>query len=610
MNRFVLMAALVALTGTARAASYTVKSPDGHVTFTVTLDKGALHYQVKSGAAVLLDRGELGIATSVADFTKGLTLAHQARKTVDESYQLPTGKRSTYRNHASELELTLRKGKQQLGLVLRAYDEGIAFRYTLPGQGPVEISGETTTFPLASEKVSYWGQDHPNNYGYETPLGPLTALRLSMPVLAELKDKEHFVFIAQAGSYGTYIIPNYLRKDNVLTLSFPMDQKEPVKTTLPFASPWRYVTISAGNPGKIIESVMVENLNPPTEPALVKAPWIHGGRASWDFIAGDGDKLRTWIDFDAKMGFEYHVADAGWETRVPDMAAITAYGKSKNVGIVVWGKVANKTALNTPERAEAWMAQLEKLGVSGAKIDFFDQRDDSGEKTDDLEDTQERLKVRDFLSETAIRHHLVVEYHGCAIPSGERRRWPHLMSAEAVYGLERKKQIVEHDLTIPYVRNVIGPVSYTPIHLTRSAGSLAYQLGQTVIYEAGIQIFAERHDRILAFAGVDFLRELPSAWDDTRFLDGYPASHAIYARRKGPRWFVGGISAQARTASVPLSFLDPGVSYQADVYRDGEARTALVREKKTVTSKDILTWPVLGAGGFAVMLQPAPATRP
>jgi alpha-glucosidase len=288
------------------------------------------------------------------------------------------------------------------------------------------------------------------------------------------------------------------------------------------------------------------------------------------------------------------------------MAAVTAYGQTRKVGIVVWGKVANKTMLNTPERAEAWMAGLEKLGIRGAKIDFFDQRDETAEKTDDLEDTQARLRVRDFLSQIAARHHLVVEYHGCAIPSGERRRWPHQMSAEAVYGLERKNQNMTHDLTIPYVRNVMGPVSYTPVLLDRSAGSRAYQLGQAVIYEAGIQIFAERHDRLLAFAGVDFLKAIPSAWDETRFLDGRPASHAILARRKGPSWFLGGITALARTAKLPLAFLTKGTTYQATIYRDGDTRAALAVEKKTVTSKDALSLPMLAGGGFAVQLQPAP----
>jgi alpha-glucosidase len=490
-------------------------------------------------------------------------------------------------------------------VLFRAYDDGVAFRYNVRGSGPLEVSAESTTFPLSGKTVDYWGQAHPNNYGYETPLGPVTADRISMPVLAELKQRKHFVMVAQAASYGTYVIPNYRRTGNTLALSFPMDQKEPVRTTLPFQSPWRVVMVSPANAGRIIESTLLENLNPPTEAALANAAWIRPGRASWDYIAGDGDKLRTWIDFDSQLGWEYHVADAGWERRVPDMAEITKYGKDKKVGIVVWGKVANKTAVNTPERAEAWMAQLEKLGVSGAKIDFFDQRDTSGEKTDDLEDTQARLHVRDFLAESAARHHLVVEFHGCAIPSGERRRWPHLMSAEAVAGLERKNQIPEHDLTIPFVRNVMGPVSYTPVLLARSAGSYAYQLGQAIIYEAGIQIYAERHDRLRTFEGLELMTVLPSAWDETKFLEGSPGSHVFIARRKGKSWFIGGITGDPRTARIPLSFLPRGASFEAAIYRDGDTKTTLIKDHSTVTAKDTLKIPLLKTGGFALRLDPA-----
>jgi alpha-glucosidase len=584
-----------------------VKSPDGRIVFTIAHDPraGTLSYDVKSGATALIDKGALGITTSRGDFTKGLAFVRQAQRKVDETFHLPTGKRSTYVNRASELELTFHVGDAEVAIVARAYDDGIAFRYAVPGTGPLQISGETTTFPLAGKTVHYWGQAHPNNYGYETPLGPVTADRISMPVLAELVDRRHFVFVAQAATYSTYVIPNYKRADNTLTLSFPMDQKTPVATTLPFQSPWRVVMVSPGNVGKIVESTLLEQLNPPTDPALVDAPWIHGGRASWDFIAKDGDKLKTWIDFDAEMGWEYHVADAGWEKRVPDMADITKYGKSKAkpVGIVVWGKVANKTALNTQPRIEEWIAKLESLGISGAKVDFFDQKDETGEKTDDLEDTQARLQVRDWLSESAAKHHLVVEFHGCALPSGERRRWPHLMSAEGVYGLERKKQIAQHDLTIPYVRNVMGPVSYTPVLFDRSAGTRAYQVAQAIIYEAGIQIYAERHDRLRAFEAVDLLKALPSSWDETRFIEGYPASHAVFARRKGDDWFVGAITGEARPMHLRLGFLKPGRKYDVEIYRDGEG--VIAKEKKTVTCKETLDLPLKKGGGFALRFVPS-----
>jgi alpha-glucosidase len=302
------------------------------------------------------------------------------------------------------------------------------------------------------------------------------------------------------------------------------------------------------------------------------------------------------------MGWEWHVTDAGWQTRTPDMAATTAYAKARSVAIMAWGKVANRDFLYQHDRADAWMADLARLGIRGAKIDFFDQRDSSATATDDYEDTQPRLQLRDFLSQTAARYHLMVEYHGAAIPSGERRRWPHLASAEAVYGLERRNQSLQHDLTIPFVRNVMGPVSYTPFHLQRSAGSVAYQLGQVVIYEAGIQIFAERYDRILAFPGVEFLKAVPSTWDDTRFVDGVPSSHAILARRKGASWFIGGITREARTASVPLSFLTDSVAYEAEIYRDGADKTGLVIEKNNVKRGDVLSVPMLAAGGFAARI--------
>ena len=607
--RAATLLALLSTVGSVADAQYTVRSPDGAITLTARHARDALTFTVTSGRSVLVDRGALGIVTNRGDFGAGLQFVRQSRTVVNETYRLPLGKRSTYVNRANELDLTFRRGGQELHVVLRAYDDGIAFRYVLPGAGDVEIASEHTTFPLAGDSVTYWGQAHPNNYGYETALGPISAERISMPVLAELADRGHFVLVAQAASYGTYVIPNFARSGNTLAVRFPMDQREPVRTTLPFASPWRFMLVSRGDAGRIVESIMVENLNPPTEPALRDAAWIRPGRASWDFIAGDGRKLGTWIDFAADMGWEWHVTDAGWQNRVPHMLETTAYAKARNVAIMAWGKVANRDFLYRRDRAEAWMADLARLGIRGAKIDFFDQRDSTAAATDDIEDSQARLQLRDFLTETAAKHRLMVEYHGSAIPSGERRRWPNFASAESVYGLERRTQNLQHDLTIPYVRNVMGPVSYTPFHLTRSIGSIAYQLGQTVVYEAAIQIFAERHDRILGFSGVSFLKAVPATWDDTRFLDGVPSSHAILARRKGDSWFIGGITRDARTASVSLDFLKTGESYEAEIFRDGASKTDLVIEKKSVKRGDVLGVPMLAAGGFAVWVHP-PAPAP
>ena len=602
--RSLLLGACIVTPAARATAQYVVRSPDGKIAVAVRHERAALTFSISNGKTVLIDRGALALMTSRGDFGDGLRFVRQSRTVIDETYTLPVGKRSTYVNRANELDLAFAKGAQELHVVLRAYDDGVAFRYALPGAGEVEITGETTTFPLAGADVAYWGQPHPNNYGYETPLGPVTADRISMPVLAELGERKHWLLVAQAASYGSYVIPNFARQGNTLGVRFPKDQKTPVRTMLPFASPWRFVIISPGDPKRIVESTMMENLNPSTEPALRGATWIRPGRASWDFIAGDGKKLGTWIDFDAEMGWEWHVTDAGWQARTPHMLETTTYAAAHNVAIMAWGKVANRDFLYRRDSAEAWMSRLERLGIRGAKIDFFDQQDSTATATDDLEDTQARLQLRDFLTETAAKHHLMVEYHGAAIPSGERRRWPNFASAEAVYGLERRTQNLVHDLTIPYVRNVMGPVSYTPFHLTRSIGSLGYQLGQTVIYETGIQIFAERYDRILGFSGVEFLKALPATWDETRFIEGTPGSHTVIARRKGEAWFVGAISAEARTVALPLSFLEEGVAYEAEIYRDGVGKADLVIEKRQVARGDTIALNTLAPGGFSIRITP------
>ncbi|MBN2473840.1 MAG: glycoside hydrolase family 97 N-terminal domain-containing protein [Pirellulales bacterium] len=581
------------------AGEFSVSSPDGKISATLVFDEtsGSLSYRVSSDGVAVIDDSPLGINTDKGDFTAGMSPLGNTRVEVNETYTLPVGKRSTYVNRANELLLRFGKNQQQMHVRFRAYDDGIALSYAIPGSGDIEIAGETSAFDLSGGRITYWGQKHPNNYGYETMLGPVTGDRFSMPMLARLGERDHFVFVAQAASYGTYIIPNFRRDGSMLQVSFPMDQEGPVRTSLPFQSPWRLAIISPGNLAKIVQTTMLENLNPPTEPELAGADWIKPGRASWDYLAGDRNDPRRWIDFDVDMGWEYHLVDAGFERRF-DVPQMTRYARERNIRMIGWGYTPD---LNTREKAERVLSHYAEMGLSGAKLDFFDHHPFTGEKkTHDFEDTQASLQMRDYLMETAAEEHLVLEFHGSAVPSGERRRYPHFMTAESVAGMEKRNGRIENDLTIPYVRNIMGPTSFTIVKFDRSVGSHAYQMGQSVVYEAGIQIYAERHDRILAFAGVEFFKKVPSSWDETTFIDGYPASHAIYARRKGSDWFLGGMTDQPRIAEIPLTFLTPGTSYRAQIYRDGSSPTDLVIEQKTVTSEDTLEIPMQQAGGFAV----------
>ncbi|MCX8157544.1 MAG: glycoside hydrolase family 97 protein [Verrucomicrobiae bacterium] len=589
----------------AAEGAWKVTAPGGQVQATITLEAGTgkLSYRVSSRGVEVLADSPLGIMTSEGDFTSALSVVGAERREIHETYTLPVGKRSSYTNHAQELQLTLGKEGRELQFKFRVYDDGIAYAYALGGTGPVKIRGETSGFRLpAGGRVKYWGQSHPNNYGYETMLGQVDSERVSMPLLAELEQARHFVFLAQAASYGTYIVPHFQREDRLWRVCFPLDQEGPVETTLPFHSPWRVAIISPETPATLVESTMMENLNPPTEPALRHADWIRPGRASWDFLAGDRDKPQVWIDFAAEMGWEYHLVDAGFARRF-DVAAATEYARRKNVRLIGWAYTPD---LSTPEKAEAVLAQYAQMGLSGAKVDFFDHHPVTGEKrTRDFEDTQASLKIRDHLLAIAARHQLVLEFHGCTLPSGERRRYPHFMTAEGVAGMEKRNPRVENELTIPFVRNIMGPVSFTVVKLDRSPGSYAYQMAQAVVYEAGIQIYAERHDRLRSFEGRDFLKQLPATWDETRLLEGYPESHILLARRKGSAWYVGGMTAQPRVAQVSLGFLDKQAQYRAEIYRDGASRTNLVREVKSITSDQRLEIPLLQNGGVAIRLEPA-----
>jgi hypothetical protein len=295
------------------------------------------------------------------DFTSGLAFVSQARRQLDETYQLPVGKRSTYQNHARELQLVFKKGEAELACSFRAYDDGspsatrcaAAARWRFRAKRRPSRSGQD---------VSYWGQATPTTIGYETPLGPVTA------------DPHLDAVAGRAGRTASTSCSSPRRRPTATTSSqLQAERQHAGAAAFPWTSASRQdhpalrVALArgddlAGNIGRSSSRRCSRTSIPRPSPSWSTRPGSSPGRASWDFLAGDGDKLRTWIDFDAQMGWQYHFADAGWERRVPDMAAITAYGRSKGSGVVVWGKVANKSKVNTPERAEAWMAASRSWG--------------------------------------------------------------------------------------------------------------------------------------------------------------------------------------------------------------------------------------------------------
>lgn len=595
---------------------YLIPSPDGNVVLKVILDKktGELSYEISNQGELIISRSTTGLNTSLGDFRSGLKMTGRTQNTVNETYTLPQGKVSTWHNHATEYTFSMKKHKALYGVVFRVYNDGVAFRYLLPGEGEAEFIEEFSTVSVADENITCWGQKHPNRYGYESALGPVEADQISNPALVHLPGKDHYILIGQAATYGHYIQPHLTRSGSTFSYAYPLDQEKvgPVRSTLPFESPWRMIIISAGDPGKIVETRMVENLNPTTDPALLNPDgsvksWIRPGRVMWDFIAKDGDKPRMWIDATAEMGWEYYMADAGFVNRWggPDsVPAIITYADSKNVGVIGW---AHTREFNTREKAAATMKQYADWGLKGAKIDFFDHNTLSDNPRDwrDYEDTQQSLQMRDWIFDLALENDFLLELHGNTIPTGERRRYPNLMTLEGVDGMERRAKPAANDLTIPYVRNIMGPVSYTIIHFERCPGTHAYQAAMAVIYEAGLKIYAEHGHKLLEWPGRELISEVPAEWDETRFIEGIPASHIVMARRKGADWYIAGMTDAPRTVNLALDFLEEGKNYQALMFLD-QTHDTMERRLQSVSKSSSLAVQLLERGGFAMQLKRVP----
>jgi alpha-glucosidase len=592
---------------------YKVDSPDEQITTKLVFDKkqGTVIYSVYSKEKEIIAESRMGIITDLADFTNGMKLKGKSNQTIDETYALPQGKVSLYHNNANEQTLKLKRDGKEIDINFRVYNDGIAYRYSIPGEGTIEITDEISSVYLAGENFTYWGQNHPNRYGYESALGPIDGGLMSNPVLVYSREKEHYLLIGQAATNGNYIQSHFLRTGSNFKYSFPLDQEKlgPVIAKLPFQSPWRMVIISPENPGKIAESYLVENLNPPTDPAFLNPDgtiknWIRPGNVMWDYIAKDGDKPRMWIDAASEMGWEYYMADAGFANRWggnDSVPAIVEYAKSKNVGIIGW---AHTREFNTPEKADTTMKRYADWGLKGAKIDFFDHNtlSENPKEWRDYEDTQPSLQMRDWIFECGIKNSFLLELHGNTVPTGERRQYPNLMTLEGVDGMERRTKPAANDLTIPFVRNVMGPVSYTIIHFERCPGTHAYQLAMAVVYEAGLKIYAEHGKNLLKWAGREIIQDIPCGWDETKFIQGLPASHIIIARRKGHDWYIGGMTDETRNVTLPLDFLDKNRNYNALIFTD-KSQTEIFRDLRTARSKDTLSFTMLPRGGFVVRLR-------
>lgn len=564
------------------AREWNLASPNG--TIAVTIKEGnPLQYMVAFHGNTALEWSPLGISLTDRSFVDNLTFETEATATIDETYRLPAGKCRDYHNHCNELTLTFKNsGNNTIRIAFRAYDDAMAYRYTIEGSGSVEITGETSGFAVPSGATG-WVQNLNNCYedGYNKGITgtDFTSGNLAFPALFQTDNA--WILLSEAALYHPYSACHFAAVDGntfqvKLALAYGGKSEETLKGELPWETPWRVVVIG-DDLGDIVETNVIENLNPPCE--LEDITWVKPGVSAWSWLrqkVRDTEQQKEYIDLAAEMQWEYNLIDVSWPEKVNAQEAI-AYGTQKNIGNILWYHWHHLR-----DGIDAEFQRIKQWGAIGVKIDYFNS------------DRASMIKWYDDIAVAAAKHRLLVNFHGATIPRGQRRRWPHLLSWEGVAGDECCfDSDVAHNCRLPFTRNVVGPMDYTP-KLTTDV----HELALSVVFECGIQHFGNQPEDYRASPAKPFLIDFPAAWDETRFIEGYPGEYACLARRSGDEWFIGMINGYTeRTITVPLSILQQG-SYTVDIYKAGETVEDIAVETVTLKSPGEYTITVPAEGGF------------
>ncbi|MEU9915932.1 glycoside hydrolase family 97 catalytic domain-containing protein [Streptomyces sp. NPDC051001] len=560
---------------------------------------GTVSLSVTRDRRTVLEPSPVGIVTERADLTKDLTFLYRKDRLVDERYRTRSGKRLERRALMNETRLSFATPTgARLDLVVRASADGVAYRYVLPA-GLGDVLAETSAFRLPQDATAWLSTYRVDNEGQFAQYTAATAPTGDYSPQALFATDGGYTLLAESDLTGSYSGARLAHDQGTGTYRIKLADDR-VRTTGPLATPWRAMV--TGDLATVTRSTFTDDLAPPSK---VSDPgWIRPGTVLWTWLAGGrtaGQSLtaqKAYVDYAAERGWPYEAVDAGWyfksdewDTTDPNwqtnswMPELVDHARAKGVGIIVW---IHQRDLDTPEERAQWLPTLERWGVKGVKIDFMNS------------EAQSMLQWYDaILAETAA-HHLMVDFHGATIPKGIQRAWPHVMTLEGVAGEEKRTNTAAHLTTLPFTRNIIGSMDFTPGAFQRVGlrpNSDAAETGLAVVYESGLQMYAgtpqSYDERPLAR---DFYDQLPAAWDDTRLLAGRPGQEAVLARRDGDRWFLGGVYAgTARTAEVPLT-IGPG-RWLVETIRDGT--DGLVQDRQVLRGGDTLDIDVTDNGGFA-----------
>ncbi len=627
--------------------SYELRSPDNTINMVISVD-GSIQYTVLVDGETIIKPSQISMKLSNQILGLNPKVKHISTKSINEKI-IPVVKEkfNIIQDNYNELTISLKKNYK---IIFRAYNNGVAYRFSTNIKGKIEVVSEESTFNFVEGNDVFYPeeeefQSHNERKYLHMQLDTMSAGRLaSLPVLIATKGPKVLIAESALRDYpGMWVTTG---KKNTLNATFPKyaledqleaksDRNVPVTKRANYIAktdgkrnfPWRILAI-AKEDGDLITNQLVYQLGEKLQ--IKDTSWIKPGKVAWDwwnalniygvdFESGvNTETYKYFIDFAAKFGLEYVILDEGWYKLgnlmevVPDidMEEILAYGKEKNVGIILW--VVWKTLDDQLEEA---MNQFEKWGVKGIKVDFM-QRDDQS-----IVDYYWRIAAE------GAKRKMLVDFHGAYKPAGIRRTYPNVITREGVKGLENNKWSKDitptHNLTIPFIRMVAGPMDYTPgamlntqpedfkINWNRpmSMGTRVHQIAMYVNFESPLQMLADSPSNYYAeLESTEFISRIPTEWDNTKVLKAKVGEYLIIARKRGNNWYIGGMTNEkAREFTIDFSFLD-NKEYTADIIKDGinvdKYAGDYKKETRTISKKGNLKITLAPSGGWVAILTP------
>ncbi|QRX63278.1 glycoside hydrolase family 97 catalytic domain-containing protein [Dysgonomonadaceae bacterium zrk40] len=631
-------------THTLLAQIATLTSPDGKLNLQFYVEEGQPQYSVEYEGNTILEQSPLGIVTNEGDFSTNLTYEGHQTSTVEKNYTQDKIKQSNVRYEANKMVVSLEDARQRgLQIVFQVSNNDVAFRYELPQWGErracvveKEATGFkfpefTTTFlsPMMGAMGAFarTSPSYESGYTNDEPVGKPTHGNLGyvFPGLFRIGD-DGWALISETGVTSKYCASHLSdgTREGLYRVAFPeMRQNNGFGSTgaqlsLPGVTPWRTITVGSSLK-PIVETTIPFDL---VDPLYEASQEYQYGRGTWSWIVWQ-DQSMNWddqvkyIDLASEMGYEYILIDALWDTNIgyEKMEELIGYAKSKNVDVFLWynsnggfndAPQGPRNRLNSSISRKEEMKWLKKVGVKGLKVDFF-----GGDK-------QETMRYYEDILSDANDYGLMIIFHGCTLPRGWERLYPNYVGSEAVLASEmlifsqdvREKEAFYATLH-PFIRNSVGSMEFGGVFMNKflnrgnSRGQKrlttdVFQIATGILFQNAVQMFALTPNNLTdaPTSLIDFMKSIPTTWEETLYIDGYPGKYSVIARRHGEQWYIAGVNALKDPLELELA-LPMIAGKKVTIYSDTNDKEPLVTDQR-IKRNGKVSVTLQSGGGFVI----------